>query len=196
MRFNLRVDVNAECGAGHLVRSTKNQSNGQNMEMLFLDLDGILHTLNGRAFEKMPLLQAWLLKWPGVHVVLSSSWREANGLERLKASLGPQLADRVLAQTSLARVSRWDQPAPYPRQKEIEQYLHQTALNVRAFAVLDDDPTLFEPLWPPLHLSPPDEGITDRQLDMVAKTLKLCNTEGARGEGELSQSSPVRDSHG
>ena len=67
---------------------------------LFLDFDGVLHSISGyrdEPFCRLPLLEEVLVD-ADVDIVISSSWRFQYSLEALKDRLG-QLGPKVVATT-------------------------------------------------------------------------------------------------
>ena len=69
--------------------------------LLFLDFDGVLHhsAWNEGLFAGVPILAQWLERWPGVDVVISSSWRTSHSQEELVEMLGPVVGGRVVGCT-------------------------------------------------------------------------------------------------
>jgi hypothetical protein len=122
--------------------------------ILFLDFDGVLHPNNraGRLFMWGTRLAAWLDTWPGVDVVISSSWREVHPKDEIVEMLGPAIASRVVGCTPWARQKRDDGVYPaatttqfkYERQAQIAAWMASSWDPARAWVALDDMPYLFE----------------------------------------------------
>jgi HAD domain in Swiss Army Knife RNA repair proteins len=141
--------------------------------LLFLDVDGVLHRQFGPAFERLPLLKVWLCRWQTVRVVLSSSWRESNGMYRVQQALGEELSFRLIGQTPIIQTARLDPPRRHPRQQEIMLYMAHSANPTPPIAALDDDASLFEPAWAQLVLCDSGLGLTEVQLARVETVLGL-----------------------
>lgn len=107
--------------------------------ILFLDFDGVLHPAGGispaRRFERLPLLEALLFEPDCAHVeiVISSTWREAMPLARLRGLFPESLRGRVVDGTP-----QLDDPdVEHPRYREIRAWLNRNP-GIAAWAALDD----------------------------------------------------------
>jgi hypothetical protein len=107
--------------------------------ILFLDFDGVTHptggNAEGRPFGQLPLLEA-LLREPEferVNIVISSTWREAFSISRLRHRFAPDMRARVISVTPVVD----DYEGPHRRAWEIRAWL---ALHpeVTRWTVLDD----------------------------------------------------------
>lgn len=70
--------------------------------ILFLDFDGVLHSDWDRApipFQRMPLITELLRTLPHVNVVLTTSWREQDPIEKLRLHFAEDLRHRVIGST-------------------------------------------------------------------------------------------------
>ena len=140
-------------------------------QLLFLDFDGVLHTLNGRRFELLPVLAAWLQERPDIGLVVSSSTRVQNGVELLREALG-ELRSRVVGATPVLNRAPLDGPIRAVRQREIETWLAAAAgQRPAAYAALDDDATLYEKSWPPLVLCNSRTGLRIEHLAAIDQAL-------------------------
>ena len=150
--------------------------------ILFLDFDGVLHPVRPRApgadlFCRLPLLEAWLRKRPGVDVVISSSWREAHPLDELVSYFAGDLKGRVLGATPTITSDDWAQydgeqpPLRFRRAVEIRRWRHQSPTPWRPWAALDDQPWLFPPFCEFLVACDGDTGLTSLNLDDVDAVL-------------------------
>ena len=122
--------------------------------ILALDFDGVLHPVNSQTepkFCRLHLLESWLRAWPGVDVVISSSWREVHPLDLLQSFFAEDLRKRVIGATPLAHTllgPAWSRSeaeravAIGERQYEIEQWM-ATHRATEAWVALDDDRSLF-----------------------------------------------------
>src|SRR5690606_33369558 len=87
--------------------------------LLFLDFHGVVHRGASGSFERMPLLELWLLDHPSVQVVITSQWRIEHDLHWLKNCFGfEELHSRVLGVTpEILTITN------HRRQAEIEMWL-------------------------------------------------------------------------
>lgn len=149
------------------------------LSLLFLDVDGVLHRLNGRTFERLHILVSWLRLHPEVNLVLSSSTREYGGMARLSAALPADIRPRLVGQTPLLKNEPGSRPMKHVRQTEILQWFEASGTPATSFAVLDDDPTLFEVGWPPLVLCSSSIALKTRNLKSVEEKFKVLEGNSA-----------------
>ncbi|MDD5297964.1 MAG: HAD domain-containing protein [Rhodocyclaceae bacterium] len=112
--------------------------------ILFLDFDGPLHPdevyhfpgqgivlrkanlpaeyAEAELFCHMPLLEGVLADFPGVRIVLSTSWVPAIGFDNTKARLSPALQERVIGATFHRRYTPY-----WHRQTRFEQIMEHVA---------------------------------------------------------------------
>ncbi|MBS1210584.1 MAG: hypothetical protein H6R19_2982 [Proteobacteria bacterium] len=132
--------------------------------LIFLDFDGVLHSVrNAQLFEHVERLAQVLAPHPEVHIVVSSSWRNAHDEEELQGFLWP-LAERMLGVTP--------QLASALRQHEIEAWLNDNATRhaaedaagceVSDWIAIDDMPRLFKPGCPWLLATDPLTGMDQK----------------------------------
>lgn len=127
--------------------------------LLFLDFDGVLHTSDGQRFARLPVLID-ALEGSQCDIVVSSSWRHHLEVVELATYLGT-LAPRVIGATPALTFRRQDDSGPdHIRQLEVERWMQLNTTTPRAFLVVDDDASAFEPEWPPLLLVDPMHGLT------------------------------------
>ena len=77
------------------------------VDFLFLDFDGVLHppydglpTPKEVCFCHLPRFEAVMRQHPGVHIVISSTWRQQFGLAQLRGYFGADIAQRIVGITS------------------------------------------------------------------------------------------------
>ena len=181
--------------------------------ILFLDFDGVLHPASqaGPRFTGVPLLASWLAEWPGVDVVVSSSWREVHTMHELVDLLGPRIGPRVVGRTPQPRRSDLDWSAHpthgrarpvYLRQAEIQAWLASSWQPDRAWVALDDMPCLFEPDCPRLVTCRGREGLSGenlvelsahaRRAGLVPSERSLQGLEGSDTAGADSSGRTLR----
>jgi len=118
--------------------------------ILFLDYDGVLHpdpcTEARRLFENAPRLARVLEGFPGVGIVLSTSWRTVRTERQLLDPLPESLRQRVLGVTP--RRSDFTPPTellPYRRQAECVQWLREHGMADCTWWAVDDRVEWFQP---------------------------------------------------
>lgn len=110
--------------------------------VLFLDFDGVLHSLDSRTgelFACRPLLEEVLREFPEVRIVISSSWREIHPLEDLRSRFSDDIRARIVGTTPILPF-RDDVPH---RQRECLAWLRANAPDAPWLAI-DDVAALFE----------------------------------------------------
>lgn len=104
--------------------------------LLFLDFDGVLHPhehYRQAYFSCLPRLEGLLHAYPGVKIVVTSSWRESFDLHELRRLFSAGIAPRVVGMTQCI-----DDSKPFRRYREIQQFLAQHALLHAPWLALDD----------------------------------------------------------
>lgn len=142
--------------------------------LLFLDFDGVLHPkgAGGPRFTRLPLFEAFLREPAAqdVRLVISSTWRQAYGLPKLRQFFSTDIADRILGATPTLASYRTE----FERGEEIEAWLSKHPS--QPWAALDDDSEGFAPrLRPRLVLCNGTRGL-DRE-DLMKVLAKLCKTD-------------------
>lgn len=150
--------------------------------LLFLDFDGVLHhnALDNGLFIRVPLLEQWLERWPGVDVAISSSWRTAHSQEELVEMLGPAIGGRVVGCTPVPPRDEVGKvyvpvgaPRRYERQSEIEAWLASSWHPDRPWVALGDMAFLFQPDCQRLV-------VCDGRIGITEDTLLLLDDHAAR----------------
>ena len=128
-------------------------------KILFLDFDGVLHPDGIALFSKLDLFERYLLKMPGVDIVISSTWREDHSLTALKNYFPASIRNQIIGVTPVLD----DGYECAGRQREIQAYLDRAGLNKDncAWVALDDIALFFEADWPHLILTDASSGFTD-----------------------------------
>lgn len=134
------------------------------MKTLFLDFDGVLHTMtdmNVSPFGRLPLLTGVLIGRP-VHIVVSSSWRHHFEWSDIRSQLGP-LAPMVVGCTGEAILG------PHARFHEIMQYIEDHG--IEDWRALDDAWVEFPETEKRLILCNPRVGVDTLQLQLIESWL-------------------------
>lgn len=154
-----------------------------NTPVLFLDFDGVLHPTPQRdadLFSQLPLIEAVLVDFPEVRVVVSSSWRETCDLPMLREVFRPALQPQVVGVTP-----RWDiyrdvyrdlhRHTTYSRQWECEKWLAQNGSAGAPWLAIDDVREWFEPDCPHLLWTRYQTGFTENDgADLRARLTALA----------------------
>ena len=138
--------------------------------ILFLDFDGVLHPFDYThdALCRLPLLEVWMRTWPGVDVVISSSWRSAFALRELVEILGLPVGSRVVGCTPVLPRSTLCRVVLAEREQEIGMWLQSSWQPLRPWVALDDMSDLFFPGSPGLVLCDPREGLSAPVMDQLS----------------------------
>ena len=134
------------------------------MKTLFLDFDGVLHTMSDqeyRPFNRLPLIEE-LKDIAAFEVVISSSWRFHFELASIKARLG-RLSDCVVGTTGEAIQDR------HARYLEIAAYASDYQL--KDWRALDDAHWEFPEGVEQLIACDPKLGVTEREVRLLRDWL-------------------------
>ena len=148
--------------------------NTESAPVLFLDFDGVTHPdpcEKDQLFQSLPLIEAVLRRYPGVLVILSTTWRSMHPLDELKDHFSNDVAERVLGGTPLINLYdlAW-YPVPISarsRQREIEAWLHQNRTLNHPWVALDDRPWWFESECQNLLVTSALTGFTESDADRL-----------------------------
>lgn len=150
--------------------------------VLFIDFDGVLHPFGrvvDRYFCRLGLLEAWLLRRPGVDVVISSSWREAHPLDEMRGFFSEDLQKRIVGATPILKRDTWEQfdgeppTTRFEREIEVTRWLAESGEPWRPWAALDDQAWLYKPFNPRLVLCDGKVGLTESELDRLDAVFGL-----------------------
>lgn len=128
-------------------------------KLLFLDFDGVLHPDGIGLFSNLGLFEQHLLAMPGIEIVISSSWRETQGLDELREYFPLALRDRIIGVTPTLE-DGYDRGG---RQREIQAFLDAAGLDYRnaTWMALDDTALFFEDYYPHLILTDAGKGFSE-----------------------------------
>ena len=163
---------------------------GLNELILYLDFDGVLHHENVywhprrgvylkaperyRLFAHSALLEEVLRPYPGVDIVLSTSWVVRYGLSETVKSLTPGLRSRVIGATYYSEMPR-NSFVQLPRGLQVwEDVLWRKP---RAWLALDDDFMGWPKECLDKHIrTHPYEGISDPEVlaELKTKLAEMC----------------------
>ncbi|SCX71781.1 HAD domain-containing protein [Variovorax sp. EL159] len=133
---------------------------GDSSELLFLDIDGVLHpvgvdySFSSRFFSHLPRLEALLREFESVDVVISSDWRLAESIEQLQRYFSADIRHRIIGATPQIDPNA---TVHYRRQLEIQAWLDGNGRRVAEWVALDDWPESFEAGFARLVLTDPKQ---------------------------------------
>jgi hypothetical protein len=141
--------------------------------ILFLDFDGVLHSAFNAAghpddFNKLPLLENWLRKYPEIDVVISSSWRETLRMEALREIFSEDLRQRVVDTCPIISL---DQEMEFYRYEEILAWIKSNSY-AGLWIALDDATHEFPPIFDRLVVCQKHIGIDDSVIKKLTVKLK------------------------
>ena len=145
--------------------------------LLFLDIDGVLHSSFGRQhlLRQLPVLEAWLRERPRVDIVITSTWRQRRKLGELTELVSPKLRDRIVGVTPVIEADLHEAPPMYVRQAEVTAWLRANAPpggTWDRWAALDDSHWLYPPFTPHLvAIRDATVGVTAVELAQLDKLL-------------------------
>ena len=133
--------------------------------ILFLDFDGVLHPMPGKAlsvFCRLELLEVALARHPHVKIMVSSSWRETYPQDVLHDMLG-DLGPRFIGVTPLLKASR-----------HCEILAAMEAYPGIPYIILDDDALLFKTGCPQLLLCNPSIGLDEETIAELDRRIQAA----------------------
>ncbi|MQA40349.1 HAD domain-containing protein [Rugamonas aquatica] len=146
--------------------------------ILFLDFDGVLHPFPMGPTDSH--LSATSALWkvldtiPDASVVITSTWRERYSFAELVGLLmargGERFASRFIGVTPIME-SATDY-VPGIRQREIESWLMDNAVEQEPYIILDDIEEYFDSTCKNLYLVDGVTGLTDDDVDAIALWFK------------------------
>jgi hypothetical protein len=145
--------------------------------ILFLDFDGVLHPVGGKAemFCRLPLLWRLLRTCPEVQVVFSTSWRETYRFDYLvdfaTSNGGEDLACRFIGSTPVPELSEDD---PVNRLSECEAWLQENGHATSSWLAIDDNGEWF---YGCANLYTVDQttGLQDSDIDEIVRLIQHAN---------------------
>lgn len=120
---------------------------GDPSDLLFLDVDGVLHpvgtdySFSSRFFSHLPLLEELLREFGSIDVVISSDWRLAESIEQLQRYFSADIRPRIIGATPQIDPGV---AVHHRRQMEIQAWLDGNGRRDAEWVALDDWPGSFE----------------------------------------------------
>lgn len=142
------------------------------MTILFLDFDGVLHPVGTPArgpgaFARKTIFEAALrdLGLENVEVVITSTWRLAIPLPKLKTLFSPDVAARIVGKTPDV-----DEPGDFPRYDEIRAWLKSNGA-AKDWVAIDDDAEQFPPGISNVVFTDASIGFDERAAEALTRLL-------------------------
>ena len=139
------------------------------MAVIFLDFDGVLRRNGSPLYtlesELVNNLQKSLRATPTVKIVITSSWREAFGLNEMRSLFSADIASRVEGCTPTSL----DLDGFY-RHREVLAYLKRFHTLQTPWIAVDDDPEHF-PSDAPVLLIDPSRGLDEEATHELTRQL-------------------------
>lgn len=143
------------------------------MTIIFLDFDGVLHPVGTPVrgpgvFARKGLFEGTLrtLGLESIEIVISSTWRLAIPLQKLKKLFSPDVAARIIGKTADA-----EEPEDYPRYDEIRAWLESNGARKNWIAI-DDDPERFPPRLSNVVFTDPLVGFDERAAEALIRLVR------------------------
>jgi hypothetical protein len=142
--------------------------------ILFLDFDGVLHPVGGKAemFCQLPLLWHLLRACPEVQVVFSTSWRETYRFDYLvdfaTSNGGEDLVNRFISSTPVPELSEDD---PFDRLSECVAWLQENGHTTSPWLAIDDHEAWFQGS-PNLYLTDKATGLQDSDIEEIIRLIR------------------------
>ena len=140
-------------------------SRGQDIPILFLDIDGVLHPEHcheSKHFCCMPILEGALQQVPECQVVITSTWRLEQSLDALRQRFSREIAARIAGVTptfsDLKHVP--DTLVSYPREAECHAWRWTNGVQHLPWLALDDRSWNYRPFCSSLLLVDGATGLT------------------------------------
>lgn len=133
--------------------------------IIFLDFDGVLHGDANARLSRLPLFEQALRQMPKAEVVISSTWREDQSLDELRAYFAPELHRQFVGVTPQLPCG-YD---PQGRQREVEAWLQGAGLPSSGmhWVAVDDWPHLYDPDCSCLIATDPLQGLMPADIEAL-----------------------------
>lgn len=160
--------------------------------IMFLDFDGVVHPepcYGKNTFRSLPLIEAVLREFPGVQIVISSTWRltwkyEEESILHMRKYFSPDIAQRVVGVTPDFRyLERNTAPtglSNYQREWECTAWLRTHRHAWTPWLALDDRPYWFKPFSTNLMITDHKTGFVQKdEVELRRRLAVLVNAGGS-----------------
>lgn len=148
--------------------------------ILFLDFDGVLHPdpcAKSAFFCQLPLIEEVLRVHKAVELVISSSWRYDNSLNKLRSYFSSDIGESVIGITP--NVARTDNEGWIPqhllqhhREWECRKWIRQNRSVDTPWLAIDDVPEWFVPDCPDLLVTASSSGFQPEQMAKLSTMIQ------------------------
>jgi len=146
--------------------------------VVFIDFDGVLHPepcyRKEQLFCFLPRFQDVMRGFQSVDVVISSSWREDEGLDQLRRYFAEDIAARIVGTTPALRDMPMNGGFLYPREWEIETWMRRERDAWEAWIAVDDRPYWFRPFSRNLVICDPQTGFDESAAAGLVSKLQAA----------------------
>ncbi|MBK9152623.1 MAG: hypothetical protein IPM25_00050 [Chloracidobacterium sp.] len=136
---------------------------------IFIDFDGVLRRSGSPLYrlerELVLNFSRLLNEFPNVQAVISSSWRDIQTLEQLKAYFPEEIRDRIVGATPRSK-----QVSENQRYREILAFLKFHRKEDAVWFAVDDD-SLHFPESAPVIVTNPANGLDDMVLERLRRAI-------------------------
>jgi len=146
------------------------------MTLVFVDFDGVMHPAGcdvSSYFCNLAAFEAVMREHPDAGIVISSTWRHAYPLTRLKENFSPDIAARIVGKTP-----QWEgDDGEQVRYREIREFLEHPQLAGAKWIALDDSDFEFPPGCANLVLCDSAEGFNASAASALRERLARMDAE-------------------
>ncbi|MFZ0335838.1 MAG: HAD domain-containing protein [Candidatus Acidiferrales bacterium] len=141
--------------------------------LIFLDFDGVLRRKQSPLYrldaDCLGLFEQAVRKLPDAEIVITSTWREAFSLERMRGLFSPDISARIVGATPIDR-RRED----HYRYREVLAYLKRNGKSGVPWVALDDEPSHYPP-FANLILIDGQRGFDSHAAERLASTVQYAS---------------------
>ena len=148
------------------------------MVYIFLDMDGVLHPVSSPPAQRWSAghrLSVLLMRYPSVHIVVTSSYRWHLDLEGLRAVFPAPIRARVVGATPMLSPAVGQCELP-DRHREVLAWLHGQATGATPWLAIDDDPRHYAAHCEQLYLTDGLIGLSDQDVEVLSERLRPLAT--------------------
>lgn len=141
--------------------------------LIFLDFDGVLRRKQSPLYrldaDCLNAFEQAVRKLPDAEIVITSSWREAFSLERMRGLFSPDIAARIVGVTPIDR-RRED----HYRYREVLAYMKRNGKSGVPWVALDDESSHYPP-FANLILIDGQRGFDSHAAERLASTVQYAS---------------------
>ena len=141
--------------------------------LIFLDLDGVLRRKQSPLYrldaDCLSAFEQAVRKLPDAEIVITSTWREAFSLERMRGLFSPDIAARIVGVTPIDR-----RREGHYRYREVLAYMRRNGKSGVSWVALDDDSSHYPP-FANLILIDAERGFDSHAAERLANTVQYAS---------------------